>query len=388
MKGVTHMTGSLQVKNNRYHMVISYIDKDGKRKNQWKSTGLKVKGNKTKAQAMLDQYLSEHKGCDFDVANLQLANYLEHWVDTVEPKLRPSTIRGYRDKLKNHMLPYFRSKCIKLVDLRLHHLETFYSFLQQGDKPLSVTSVRHCHRLLSKALNDAVRYEYISVNPTERVQLPKQPKYEAKFLNYTQLKDLLDLFEGDVLQPVVQFISFYGVRRSEALGLCWDMVDFEKNQFTIARTMLQAEHENCLKNSTKNDSSYRTMPLAAPMRELLLTLKARREQYAPLFHETYSSNNLVFVWDDGTSITPNYLTSHFHKVVKNSHLPAVRVHDLRHSAASNLIAHGMSVVDVQHWLGHSQPSTTLNFYAHVDSQSKQRVCQCIEAAFHFDAHEE
>ncbi len=382
------MTGSLQVKNNRYHMVISYIDKDGKRKNRWKSTGLKVKGNKTKAQEMLDQYLSEHKGCDFDTANLQLANYLEHWMGTVEPNLRPSTIRGYRDKLKNHILPYFRSKRIKLAELRLHHLESFYSYLQQGDKPLSVTSVRHCHRLLSKALNDAVRHEYINVNPAERVQLPKQPKYEAKFLNYTQLKELIALFDGDVLQPVVRFLSFYGVRRSEALGLCWDMVDFEKNQFTIARTMLQAEHENCLESFTKNDSSYRTMPLAAPMRELLLTLKARREQYSSQLLEAYATNNLVFVWEDGSPITPNYLTSHFHKVIKNSHLPTIRVHDLRHSAASNMIAHGASVADVQHWLGHSQPSTTLNFYTHVDSKSMQRVCQSIEAAFGFDSQAE
>ena len=124
------------------------------------------------------------------------------------------------------------------------------------------------------------------------------------------------------------------------------------------------------------------------MRDLLLSLKAQREQYAPMFPETYASNNLVFVWEDGTPITPNYLTSHFHKVVKQSQLPTIRVHDLRHSAASNLIAHGMSVVDVQHWLGHSQPSTTLNFYAHVDATSKLRVCQSIEAALSFDENKE
>ena len=382
------MTGSLQIKNNYYHMVISYVDKNGKRKNRWKSTGLKAKGNKKKAQEILDEYLSEHAGCDLDVANLQLADYLERWMEDAEPKLRPSTICGYRDKLKNHILPYFRSRRIKLADLRLHHLETFYAHLQRGEKPLSAASVRHCHRLLSKALNDAIRYEYISNNPAALVQLPKQEKYEAKFLNYTQIIELISLFEGNILQPVVQFISFYGVRRSEALGLCWDMVDFEKNQFTIARTMLQVDREHCLKNSTKNSSSYRTLPLSTQMRDLLLNLKAKREEFAPLFPETYASNNLVFVWEDGTPITPNYLTSHFHRIVKQSQLPTIRVHDLRHSAASNLISHGMSVVDVQHWLGHSQPSTTLNFYAHVDATSKLRVCQSIESALSFDENKE
>ena len=197
----------------------------------------------------------------------------------------------------------------------------------------------------------------------------------------------MTLFEDDVLLPVIQFICFYGVRRGEALGLCWDMVDFEKNHFTISRTMLQSKGSP-LKDSPKTDSSYRTLPLSAPMRELLLSLRARREKFTPLFPDNYRKNTLVFVHDDGTPITPNYLTSHFHKIVsKRDHLK-IRVHDLRHSTASNLLASGLSVAEVQHWLGHSQPSTTLNFYAHVDSTSKQNVCQSIETALHFDVVKE
>lgn len=384
------MTGSLQVKNGRYHMVISYIDQDGKRKQMWKSTGLTVKGNRKRAQAMLDAYLREHGGCDLDVANLKLADYLEQWLKDAEPRLSPTTIRGYQEKMQNHILPYFRSKEIKLTDLRVQQLETFYAYLQQekqGKKGLSVTSVRHCHRLLSKALNDAVRYVYISINPAARAELPKQTKYDAKFLNYSQIQELISLFEGDVLLPVIQFICFYGLRRGEALGLCWDMVDFEKNQFRITRTMIQ-DKGNPLKESPKTDSSVRSLPLSAPMRALLLSLKERRAKFTPLFPKAYASNNLVFVWDDGSPITPNYLTSHFQKKVAKSDLPKIRLHDLRHSVASNLLSGGLSVVDVQHWLGHSQPSTTLNFYAHVDSTSKQNVCQSIEAALHFDIAKE
>lgn len=165
------------------------------------------------------------------------------------------------------------------------------------------------------------------------------------------------------------------------------MVDFEKNQFRITRTMIQAKG-NPLKESPKTNSSVRSLPMAAPMRALLLSLKERREKFTPLFPKVYASNNLVFVWDDGSPITPNYLTSHFQKVVAKSDLPKIRLHDLRHSVASNLLSGGSSVVDVQHWLGHSQPSTTLNFYAHVDSTSKLNVCQSIEAALHFDVDKE
>ncbi len=377
------MTGSLQVKNGRYHMVISYIDQDGKRKQIWKATGLPIKGNRKRAQAMLDAYLREHAGCNMDIANWKLADYLERWLKNAESRLSPNTIRGYREKMRNHILPYFRAKDIKLIDLRVHHLETFYAYLQLKEKPLSATSVRHCHRLLHKALKDAVRYEYISGNPAEYAELPKQTKYEAKFLNYSQLQELLSLFEGDVILPVVQFLCFYGMRRGEALGLCWDMVDFEKNQFTITRTMMQ-DKGNPLKESPKTNSSVRALPLSAPMRQLLLSLKERRETLTPLFPETYASNNLVFVWDDGSPITPNYLTVRFRRKVDESNLPKIRLHDLRHSVASNLLSGGSPVVDVQHWLGHSQPSTTLDFYAHADATSKQNVCQSIETALHID----
>lgn len=379
------MTGTLQTKNNHYHMVISYRDEHGKRKQRWITTGLPVKGNYKAARAMLQKWLAEHEDQNLTSINQSLSGYLEKWIETTEPRLQPSTIRGYRGNLKNHILPYFKSKKVKLTDLRVQHLEEFYAYLQKGEKALSATSVLHCHRLISCALNDAVRFRLITVNPATLARLPRKKVYESKFLNYKQIKELVHLFKGTVLQPVVQFICLYGLRRSEALGLCWDMVDFENNQFTICRALIQGDGGNYLKSSTKNDSSYRTMPLTDSMRELLLVLKARREKYELMFPETYAKNNYVFVWEDGTPITPNYVTRTFHKVVEASHLPNIRLHDLRHSAASNLLANGSSVVEAQYWLGHSQPSTTLNIYSHVDSLARQRVSERIEKALDFDS---
>ena len=382
------MTGTTQKKNNRYHMVISYKDSFGNQKQKWISTGLPIKGNKKAAEAMLDKWLKEHAGCNMNVIDQLLSDYLENWMDKAKHHLQPSTVKGYRGMLKNHILPYFKSKKLKLADVHVRHLEDFYAYLQSDDKALYPTSVRHCHRLISCALNDAVRLQFIPVNPATLARLPKQQKYEAKFLNYSQLQELVSLFKGNVLQPVIKLICVYGLRRGEALGLCWDMVDFENNRFTICRSKLQGDHGDYLKASTKNASSYRTLPLTPSMRKVLLALKTRREEYAPLFAETYANNNLVFVWDDGTPITSNYVTRTFHKVIEASHLPTIRLHDLRHSSASNILSKGSSVVEVQHWLGHSQPSTTLNFYSHVDALAKQRISEQIENALVFEDDEE
>ena len=151
--------------------------------------------------------------------------------------------------------------------------------------------------------------------------------------------------------------------------------------------MIQGDGENYIKDCTKNDSSYRTLPLTADMREMLLELKAKRSDNQKLFGASYVDNMHVFTFPDGSPISPNYLTRTFHNTVENSNLPKVRLHDLRHSVATNLLAKGMSLVDTQLWLGHSQPSTTLNFYAHADSSSKKNIQLLLDEELHFDNDE-
>ena len=82
----------------------------------------------------------------------------------------------------------------------------------------------------------------------------------------------------------------------------------------------------------------------------------------------------MFTWPDGKALLPNYVTKQFHKVVKESDLPKVRLHDLRHSVASNLLAMGFSISEVSAWLGHAQASTTLNIYGHVMAAFKEDMC--------------
>lgn len=367
------MNGSLQIKNDKFYIVSSYKDLEGNRKTKWIATHLPVKGNKKAAQDLLDKWRLEHSGCDMAYSNLLFADYLDSWIKDMSINIQPSTLRGYKSNLKNHILPYFRSAGIKLVDLKIRDLERFYNYLSSEEKSLSPQSVRHCHRIISKSLNDAIRLEIITSNPATLARLPKMNRFVGSFLNMAQIQELVTLFKGSTVEPVVKFICTYGLRRSEALGLCWDKVDFDNNQFTICRAMIQGDGENYIKDCTKNDSSYRTLPMTADMREMLLELKAKRSENQKLFGASYVNNILVFTFPDGYPITPNYLTRTFHDTVEKSDLPKIRLHDLRHSVASNLLAKGISLVDTQLWLGHSQPSTTLNYYAHTDSSSKKNI---------------
>lgn len=377
------MTGSLQTKNGRIYMVIHYKDANGKYKNKWIATHMPVKGNMKAAKAMLEKWLYEHQDCDMNYNNVLFADYLQKWITSVEGDLERSTVRGYREKLKNHIIPYFKNRKIKLIDLKIRDLESFYWDHLSNDKKLSPQTVRHCHRIISKAINDAIRQEMISSNPASLAKCPKVHNHNAKFLNLAQIKQLIELFSGTPIEYIVKLISVYGLRRSEALGLCWDKVDFEKNQFTICRAKIQDKGGDYLKDCTKSYSSCRTLPMTTEIKKMFLYLRQQQEDEKRFVDEGglgefYTDMGYVFTWSDGVPFTANYVSKYFHKHIKESSLPQICLHELRHSVASNLLSNGFSLVEIQTWLGHSKPSTTLNFYSHVDTTAKRNIKDFFE----------
>ena len=373
------MTGSLQIKNNKYYAVLNFTGEDGKRRQKWIPTYLEVRGNKRKALEILHQLEETYDDKRMQIEDLLFADYLTSWLERVKPTLEPCTYRSYAGNMNNHVIPYFRQKRLKLHELKPFHLEDYYAAKLSGGHPLSTQTVRHHHQNISKALNDALRHELINSNPAQKAKLPKAKKYIGAFLNPNQLQQLLALFQGMEIEFAVMFIATYGMRRSEALGLCWQNVDFENNQFTISRVLIQHTGQSYyVKDCTKNESSYRTLPLTKDVRLMLEQIHQRQSHNREQFGNVYHDSDSVFTWPDGTLISPNYLTRMFHKTIAASDLPPIRLHDLRHSTASNLLANNFSVVEVQHWLGHSQASTTLNFYSHIDATSKRNITAALE----------
>ena len=372
------MTGSLQIKNNKYYAVLNCMDENGKRRQKWIATDLEVKGNKRKAVDVLKGLIAEHEQQSPD-SSILAADYFVSWLDKIKTTVEPCTYRSYQGNMKNHIIPYFRNKRLMLHEIKPYHLDDYYAAKLSGEQPLSAQTVRHHHQNISKALNDAVRHEMIPANPAQRATLPKGKKFIGSFLNPNQLQQLILLFKETEIEFPVMFVATYGIRRSEALGMCWSNVDFDNNQFTIAKTLIQHTGESFyVKDCAKNESSYRTLPMTGDIRLMLEQIQKRQKQNRKTFGNAYSRDDFVFTWQDGTPISPNYLSRTFHKILSKSELPAVRLHDLRHSTASNLLANGFSVVEVQHWLGHSQASTTLNFYSHIDASSKTNIRDALE----------
>lgn len=144
---------------------------------------------------------------------------------------------------------------------------------------------------------------------------------------------------------------------------------------------MQQQGRNCYLAETKTESSYRTLPLIDKVYKLLLEQKARQERNRAILGKNYIESDFICTWDDGRLIQPDYVTKNFTKVIRKSKLPTVRLHDLRHSVASNLLNNSHSVTDVSGWLGHSTPVTTFGYYAHASKASKEHISNAVQGWF-------
>lgn len=170
--------------------------------------------------------------------------------------------------------------------------------------------------------------------------------------------------------------AFYGFRRSEVLGLKWNCVDFENDKITVRHIVTQTKVDGKLSlveaDRAKTDSSLRSLPLVPGFKEELLKLKEVQKENKKICGNCYNTEfeGYIFVDQMGNLYRPNTVSDTFKKILEKNGLRHIRFHDLRHSCASLLLANGVSIKEIQEWLGHSDIATTANIYSHLDYSSK------------------
>jgi integrase len=181
--------------------------------------------------------------------------------------------------------------------------------------------------------------------------------------------------------------AFYGLRRSEVIGLKWSAIDFEAKTFSIQHIVTQAHVDGksveVVKDRTKTKKSRRSLPLVPPFEKLLMQLKDQQALNRRLCGKMYNTehSDYIYVNDMGERIKPGYLTMHFPILLEKNGLRRIRYHDLRHSCASLLHANGVSMKEIQAGLGHSTISTTANIYTHLNFESKVASANAIIGIF-------
>ena len=365
------VAGHLHEKNGYYYIILNLTDSAGKRKPKWISTGLTIKGNKKRAEQMLMEerrkYANAKTGDD-----VLFADFMEQWLEIVKSTVSIPTYSSYVNAVKSIIAPYFRKKKILLRDLQAHDIQMFY---QEQLQRVKASSVIHYHANIHKALKYAVKNDMIPSNPADKVERPKQDKFYGNFYDRDELNKLFEAVAGTKLELPVLLGAFYGLRRSEIVGLKWSAIDFEQNTITISHTVTSCNLDGkCVivaKDTTKTKSSRRTLPLVPYFHEKLLAVKAQQERNQKLCGRSYNREFLEYICVDdiGDRFKPNYITSQFPKLLERNGFRKIRFHDLRHSCASLLLASGVPMKHIQEWLGHSDFSTTANIYAHLDYSS-------------------
>ena len=163
------------------------------------------------------------------------------------------------------IVPYFRKRGIKLVDLKATDLQDFYT--KQLER-VKANSVIHYHANIHKALKYAVKIDLIPTNPADKVERPKKNEFKGSYYSADEIHALTEIAEGTKLEIPVLLASFYGLRRSEVLGLKWDAIDFEANTLEVKHIVTQASIDGkkvlVQADRAKTKSSLRTLPLVPP----------------------------------------------------------------------------------------------------------------------------
>ena len=315
--------------------MLNYTDSLGKRKTKWISTGLTVKGNKKRAEAILMDARRNFNPEEPKVMNgdILFADYMEKWLDIIKSSVAVPTFASYSTTVKKIVAPYFREKEVTLKNLTAKDIQEFY--LSELER-VSPSSVIHYHANIHKALKYAVKIDLIDVNPADKVERPKKDRYVGSFYDADEVNALFEAAKGTKLELPILFGAFYGLRRSEAIGLKWDAIDFEQNTITIRHTVTSCDLDGkrvlVASDTTKTKSSMRTLPLVPFMRERLLALKEEQQENRRLCGRSYIKDYIGYVCvnEIGDLIKPHYVTESFPKLLKANGLRHIRYHDLRH----------------------------------------------------------
>ena len=398
-----NITGNLQIKNGKYYVLVNLYDYTGKRTIKWVALGLDRNCGKKLARARMNEVLDEYNRSQERlmravskkkhpelfiserdrVQSQPITEYLRDWVIGSKNRLQASTYDGYLKMINGRITEFFGKRNITVGDLAGEDLNEFYDYLDK--EGLCGTSVQRYHGIIHAALRYAIKHEYIDDDPCTHCDRPKRENYRASFYSDDEVRTLLAAAKNSTIYIPVLLSAYYGLRRSETLGVRWSSIDFRTKTLSVSHKVVEANIDGRYQpkgyDKLKNKSSNRMLPLIPEVERVLLTHKEHQAENMRSVGEAYDHSFDGYVCTDelGRLISPNYLSRSFTKLLRQNGLRHIRFHDLRHTCASLLLQNGIPMKAIQEWLGHSTFEVTANTYAHLDYSSKERSARQISA---------
>ena len=320
------------------------------------------------------------KGTYHKETKITARHWLESWLAEYTNDVKDSTKTGYRQHIENHINPALGA--LRLADLTPDVCQAFYNSLSR-DKGLSPKTIRNIHGVLHRALKQAVRLGYVSINPTEICTLPRIEKAKIEPLDLPEIKQFMNALGDDVYSDLLRVDLFTGMREGEILGLTWNCVDFDRGIISIEKQLSRprVKGESYRFTSLKNDKPRQIQPAPFVMQVLKRQRTRQAEQRlcaGPLWDDC-GFPGLVFTSDTGKFLNYQIVLRHLRQALKTAGLPEKRLHDLRHTFAVTSLQAGDDVKTVQENLGHYSAAFTLDQYGHVTDTMRQASARRMES---------
>ncbi len=350
----------------------------GRRRQKWHS----LRGTKREAERELARLIHEMEtGAYVEPSRLSVAEYLEIWLcDSARPNVAPKTYERYEEIVRSNLAPGLGHH--RLEKLRPLHIQGFYTEVltrkrKSGSGPLSAQSVLHFHRVLHRALGQAVKWQLLARNPVDAVEPPRPERKEIQTLTDEELIALLRHADGSrVYMPILLGMTT-GLRRGEILGLRWQDIDLEAGQAKICQSLEQTRSGLRFK-PPKSDRSRRQIALPQMTVDALMQHKRAQREDRLRLGSAYADSDLVITPSDGQAWPPNSFSSAFQSFIRRSDLPRLRFHDLRHCHATQLLRAGIHPKVVSERLGHSKIGVTLDIYSHVMPGMQDEAARSVD----------
>lgn len=367
------MRGSVVRRGDGYSIVVE-LDRDpitGKRRQKWHS-GYRTK--RDAERALSEIVASVHAGAYVEPTKQTLTEFVTDWLAAIEPTIRPSTHHSYARNLRLHVLPHLGSVQLRRVDAGM--LNALYAALladgklttaNGGSGGLSPRSVRYIHTIVHRAFRDAVRWGRIARNPADAADPPRASAVVRPTMSTwtaDQVRAFLEHTAEHRLYAAYLLLATTGMRRGEALGLRWSDLDLAAGRASISQTVIMVHHDIQI-GAPKTARGRRTVALDPGT--VLALREHRQRQLAErlLMGAGFADHGLVFCRPDGGPLHPERFSRTFSRESAHAGLPAIRLHDLRHTWATLALSAGEHPKIVQERLGHANVSITLDVYSHV-----------------------
>lgn len=313
------------------------------------------------------------------ICMLTLEQWLDIWRKQYLSNVKPGTVCHYESVCRLHIVPALGN--IPLVKLRTPAIQKFYIDLQE--KGLSPKYIKNIHGCLHKALDIAVRIDYITKNPTSACIIPRVIQKEMHPLDAPEQVQLLQSLKGKKNEALIVTALFTGMRAGELLGLTWDNVDFDHGVIHIVKQLTQSRGEgHPFAFGTLKNGKTRSINPAPFVLETLKAHKEYQEEQKRIAGDLWNEGkfpNLVFTHADGSHLSQPTIWKAFQKALEDAGLDHHRLHDCRHTFAVNSIRAGDDIKTIQENMGHYSAAFTLDRYGHVTETMRQESANRMQA---------